>query len=415
MSNIVEIVHEMSDNHYFVSHKWLVDTMPVLARMLEWQSKFGQEKCERQILHLPKDVFFGKMTQDLLEHLIEYACCSHYGRSPFDVYLYHINDMNRFPWKKLSTIVGLADFLGVEDYVDELCPWMGAIEISLWDKNEIIEWFGLLLQAYHDFVYCYPEDHDEIAYMRKCIVSILGEQSKYHTCSCRHLPEIPEVNKDFFLLAMPGNQEAVSRYWKDMEQCTLTTLFKQSQWTVNTLASFVIDIDHHDFDIGPHCGNYTFYFILLIHYWLAKGADIEDVEVFVECTLSFRKSDVQRRRVILESLFRYTGVNNERLQFALTPLDGRLKYLDESFDVATCHNCLNMPSPFRGRRYSPVKCELCHRHTCGWCNAECQSCQMIICFSCTYFFTVERLASDVICESKDLLGVEKHCKTCVIK
>ena len=418
MQNIVEIVHEMSEKRYFVPHKWLVDILPVLARMLEWQSRFGQEKVGgRQILHLPKDVYFGKMTDDLFEHLIEFACCIYFGRSAFDFYVDELYDMNSVLWHKMSAVVGLADYLGVKLYVDELSMWIKGLDLSLFAKYTSTEWFRQLLQAYHEFVYRYPEDHREIAKIRTAIVTNLGNlQSKCRTCSCQKCPEIPRINGDFYFFVFPGNEVAVNRYWKDMEHCTLTTLFKQSQWTVNTLASFVIDIDHCylDRDVGPHCGIYSPQYIALLHYWLAKRDQIDDVEFFVECCVLFRKSDIQRRRVILESLFRYTGMQNNQLQSSLNVLDEWLHTLDIRWDATTCHNCLNLPTPYHLRLSGiPVKCYVCRKQTCILCRSECHRCKLTMCFSCSHYFTCDNISK--ISEPQDLLLVkETYCKHCLL-
>ena len=106
MVNTVKIVLEGDeDKTYIIPHRWLADSIPILAGKLEWDKMIGGPKdnndddSKQGVIRLTRQTYAGEVTSDLFEHFIEFACASHYKIS-------HFRQPENFHWDKLDVLVG---------------------------------------------------------------------------------------------------------------------------------------------------------------------------------------------------------------------------------------------------------------------------------------------------------------------
>ena len=415
-SNVVCIVFEGQDIKYSVPYKWLAETMPVLTCMLAWQ-RIDKRKTilpESKVLYLSEDMYFGRMTADLIEHLIEYACSLHFQRSPFRDF-----DFDHFPWAKLSTAVGLADYLGAISYAKDLYWWLYSLDLDCIKEThcKFIEWYTQLMQTYHNFVHDFPEDHNSIQELRVSIAKEIEIQSSTDVCTC-------SKKSEYGLDTLTFRPTTLTDYWDEMNGCKLTSIFRDSKWSLSTATALVIDCSY------PNVPRFTYRygdgFLVLLHYWLAKHKGHHKAAMFTECVLVCRKSDLLRRREILDSLFRYTSTTDEQIQCAIKLFNTHHDTIDKRYEdmrrkqVLSCHNCLRSDKLYRYERcdmfdcdlcdsydadedidkqcrfctwtadfkYRWLYCNMCNKLVCNLCHAQCSRCEKIRCYVCCKFQTI---------------------------
>ena len=138
---------------------------------------------------------------------------------------------------------------------------------------------------------------------------------------------------------------------------------------------------------------------LVLHYWLAKGGGPDIARCMVENSMTMHhKSNVQRRKTIFQSLFKFTGFNEEEIAFALEPADVYSKAMGIKWSQSnphsdkTCHTCLHMPStavfPW-GPETPCCPCTVCYRPVCSKCRENCCTCGRLACHGCGHFVKFE--------------------------